>query len=128
MNSPRILFTHAAIFNCSIGFGILFAYQFLFGLIGMAPIPSNPLFLHLFAGIVVIFGIGYYWVSRDLQNNIAVVKMGIIGKLTVFGLVLGHFIAGNVTWHLMAIASMDFVYALLFMSALKKHQGISALT
>ena len=38
----------------------------------------------LFLGLCFVFGIGYFWVSRDISGNHDIVRMGIIGKLLVF--------------------------------------------
>ncbi len=77
-------------------------------------VPPTPVGFQLFFALVLVFGFGYYWVSRNLGKNHAVVGMGIIGKLLVF-LILGyHWLAGGVS-NLSAITGVgDLVFAALF--------------
>lgn len=120
MNFARPLFLYAAFFNWFVGGGILIAYRPLFYMTGITPIPENPLFLYLFSGFLLVFGLGYFWASRDFLHNIPVIKLGIIGKLIVFVLVLDHFLAGNISWPFFMLACVDLVYALLFIHALRR--------
>ncbi len=119
----RPLFLSAAIFNWVVGLGMLLAYRPLFEMIGAAPIPEDPFLVQQFAGLVLIFGLGYFWASRDFARNIPVVKLGMLGKLSVFTLALIHVVLGAVTWQFLALASVDLVYALLFVAALRAHKS-----
>jgi len=54
-------------------------YKFVFPLFGME-LPKYPIFFLLFLGLAFVYGLGYYWVSKDIYQNYAVVKMGILGN------------------------------------------------
>ena len=44
-------------------------------------LPVYPVFLIFTLFFACLFGLGYYWVSEDIDQNHGIVKMGIIGKL-----------------------------------------------
>jgi hypothetical protein len=79
--------------------------------------PDSPLYFHLFLAVVALFGYIYYRVSRDLTQT-SLAEMGAIGKILVFGIVFAYWIAGIASWHLLALGSVDFVYAILFVDFL----------
>ena len=71
-----------------------------------------------------VFGIGYYWVSKDIHQNHAVVKMGIIGKIIVFVGLTADAVAGNISILLVGPGIIDLIFAILFiefLSTAKKH-------
>jgi apolipoprotein N-acyltransferase len=63
--SLKPLFLSAAIFNWAVGLALAFEARLLFDLFRVTPAPSEPLFLQLFSWLVVVFGIGYFWVYRN---------------------------------------------------------------
>ena len=76
------LFFIAALYNWTASVLFFFTYDYFFPIIG-EKVPDSPVFLKQALGLVFAFGLGYYWVSRDLSNT-AIVKMGTFGKLFVF--------------------------------------------
>jgi len=116
--STRTLFLTAAIFNWAVGLALAFKAQLLFDLFRVSPAPTEPLFLQLFAWLVIVFGIGYFWVSRDPAGNVPIIKLGILGKGSVFLAVLACVLMGAVSWQMLILASMDLLYAFLFWRAL----------
>jgi len=117
--ATRIMLLTAAIFNWAVAFALLFNAQLLFNLFRVTPLPTEPLFLHLFAGLVFAFGVGYFWASRDPAGNIPVIKLGILGKIIVVLVVLADILLGHVSWQMMIVASADLLYAILFWRALQ---------
>ena len=90
MNPPatryyRALFIAAAFWNLLAACGVLFALtnRKLRGELGFPGTPDN-IALQLLASCLLLFGLGYYWVSRDLSRNHDLVRLGIIGKPLVF--------------------------------------------
>ena len=59
--SSKTLFLTAAIFNWTVGLVLVFKAQLLFAMFRIVPAPAEPLFLLLFSGLVMVFGIGYFW-------------------------------------------------------------------
>lgn len=121
------LFYSAALFNWAVALTFLIFYQPVFNLIGLTPVPKSPIYLHLFASLVAIFGIAYYWAGKDLNKNINLVKLGIIGKLTVFFLSLTYYLIGLVSWQLPALASVDLLYSILFINALRHNNSFQSI-
>jgi hypothetical protein len=121
--SIRIMFTTAAWFNWVAGLAVAVNVELLFGLFGITPLPTEPLFLQLFAWLVIVFGIGYFWASRDPVANVPVIKLGMIGKLSVVLVSLVCVMTGSISWQFMLLVSVDLLYAILFWRALKAIQG-----
>jgi hypothetical protein len=115
----KTLFLTAAIFNWAVGLVLAFKAELLFELFQITPAPTEPLFLQLFSWLVIVFGIGYFWASKDLAANVSIVKLGLLGKLSVVLVVLACILAGVVSWQMMLLASVDLVYAALFWRALR---------
>jgi len=113
----RNLFLIGAIWNWSATTIFFFAYEPIFSLAGME-VPANPLFLRLFLSLAFVFGIGYYWVSRDIANNHAIVKLGIMGKLSVFVLMTFYWIEGDVKLSLVPTGVVDLIFAILYLEFL----------
>ncbi len=56
------------------------------------PIPPSMLWLQLSLGLIIIFGIGYIIVAKDLSQNHGIVIIGGISKVLFFLLTLGYYI------------------------------------
>ena len=121
--SIRIMFTTAAWFNWVAGGAVAVNAGWLFSLFGITPLPTEPLFHQLFAWLVIVFGIGYFWASRDPEANVPVIKLGMLGKLSVVLVSLACVLTGSVSWQIMLLMSVDLLYAILFWRALKTLQG-----
>ena len=121
--SMRIMFTTAAWFNWLAGLAVAVNAELLFGLFRITPPPTEPVFLQLFAWLVIVFGIGYFWASRDPMANVPVIKLGMIGKLSVVLVSLACVLTGSISWQLMILVSADLLYAILFWRALQSIQG-----
>lgn len=109
-------FIVAAIWNWIATVPFFFAYGPIFAFLGMG-MPIYPGTLQLFLSLAFVFGIGYYWVSRNLMN-LEIVKMGIIAKIFVFLLLLYYAIIGNIHWLLALPGIVDLIFAILFIQYL----------
>jgi hypothetical protein len=114
----RRVFLSTAIFNFTVAGSLLLAPEWLFVELGFRPVPGATIFVHGFALAIGLFGLGYYWVSRD-PTQCALVRLGLLSKLAVFGLMLGHVWAGHASWHPLALGCVDLVYAGLFVVFLR---------
>lgn len=83
---------------------------------------AGLLSLHLGALCVALFGLGYYWVSRDPSANPGIVMLGVVGKPLVFVLCLGHVVAGRVPLAWAAPALGDLVLGLLFLEFMRRRR------
>jgi hypothetical protein len=82
------------------------------------PREADTLSLWLLAACVAVLGLGYYWAGRDPVRNRDIVRMGVIGKLLVFLIALGHALAGRLPWGLAGPAVVDLLFAVLFLRVL----------
>lgn len=118
------LFLLAAIFNCAAGVtGIVFySFQFslFFGDIAVMQDFHTALLFRLFMFAVTLFGLGYYFVSRDLEKNLGIVWIGALGKVGVFAGFSYAFFLDSATVIGLCIASMDLLWAMLFFYFLYK--------
>jgi hypothetical protein len=111
------LFFIGAIWNWVGTVSFAVGYKFLFPLFGMK-LPQYPIFFLLFLGLAFVFGIGYYWVSKDIHQNHAVVKMGIIGKLIVFIGLTADAVAGHISTLMIGPGVVDLIFTILFIEFL----------
>ena len=109
----RSLFLIAAIWAWLVSVPYIFIYKYTFPLVGMK-IPESPVWFIFSCLCVALFGLGYFMVSRNLENNQGIVIMGTIGKLMVFFLFLSSTITGELSPLLMINASADLLFAVLF--------------
>ena len=115
----RWMFLAAATWNALAAAAILFLFtkaklRMQMGLSN----PPDPLTLQLLASCLLLFGSGYYWVSRDLSNNHALVKLGVIGKPIVFIVCFGQAFAGAIPMSLAIPSIVDLLFAALFLGFL----------
>lgn len=119
------MFLIGAIWNWAATLPFAVGYKILFPLFGMA-LPNYLVFFMMFLGLAFAFGIGYFWVSRDIHKNHDIVRMGIIGKLIVFIALLWAWIAGEVPVILLGPGIVDLVFAILYIEFLNRYQKAGA--
>lgn len=116
MRSPNYfkrLFQVGALWNFAAAFELLFLQKYIFEFLGMGPL-AHPMFYQLFCLAVLLFGIGYWLVSRDLARNHDIVRLGVAGKVLVFGFTLYYAAVGSLPWLWVATGFGDLVFAGLF--------------
>jgi hypothetical protein len=110
----------AALFNWMVGTALIVDAAWLMGLFRVTPLPTEPLFVYLFAWLVIVFGIGYYWSARDPVAYAPVIRLGVIGKLGVVAVVLLATLQGHTSWQMNIVSSADLVFAVLFIAVLRR--------
>jgi hypothetical protein len=83
-------------------------------------IPQTMLWYYCFLGAVFIFGLGYYWISKDVSRNRDIIKMGIIGKALVFLMFLIYLFKGEITILLFLAGCVDLIFTILFIRVLMR--------
>lgn len=122
--SIKRLFFSAALFNWLVALALSIDAAWLFALFGVTPPPTEPLFLQLFAWLVFTFGIGYFWVFQNPTAHVSIIKLGILGKISVVLVALACVLTGHISWQMMILASADLVYVVLFAVVLKAVQNL----
>ncbi len=81
-------------------------------------------YYQMFSVVVLLFGVGYYLVGRDLENNHAIISLGVIGKILVFIFMLTYYILGVVDVISLFTGIIDFVFGILFIEFLVNFKKI----
>jgi hypothetical protein len=115
------MFFIGAIWNWSATVPFALGYKILFPLFGMA-LPNYLVFFMMFLGLAFVYGIGYFWVSRDIHKNHDIVRMGIIGKIIVFVAFLWAWMAGEVPLILVGPGIIDLIFAILYIEFLMTYK------
>jgi len=63
------MFLAAAIFNWVVGAALFFVPNLFLAMLSVSPGVHQLLWVQQFAGLVFVFGIGYYWASKDFAEN-----------------------------------------------------------
>jgi hypothetical protein len=110
------IFLVGAIWNLAGGAFILFATNWIFSTSGLT-VPSPPAYYHSWIALFLVFGFGYYLVSRNLYRNRDIALLGAIGKLA-FAAVFTYNLAaypGQVPRFFLGPMVGDVVFAILFL-------------
>ena len=92
---------------------LLFADGSIRELLNQKPV-ANPEYSQLFFGLVIIIGIGYWWVGNDLSSNRDIVKLGIAAQSSVFPVLAYHTAIGNLHPLYLIPGVIDLVYSIVF--------------
>ena len=117
------MFFIGALWNWSVSLSFALGYKILFPLFGME-LPNYLVFFMMFLGLVFVYGIGYFWVSRDINKNHDIVRMGIIGKLIVFVALLWAWVDGEVPVILVGAGIVDLIFTILFIKFLNTYKQL----
>ncbi|UCF47967.1 MAG: hypothetical protein JSU89_12475 [Myxococcales bacterium] len=112
------MFFLAALWNFVAALGGLFRYEaqfrLLFGEEGYTGDFHQALLYRSFAIAVLLFGIGYYLVSRDTSQNRGIVWLGAAGKVMVFVFFTEAILKDKATMIGWGVSFGDLLWALLF--------------
>ena len=117
------LFIIGALWNWAAGIQFFFWYDQVFAHLNMMPL-NYPAIMQLAMSLVFVFGIGYYWVSKDLSKNHDIVKLGIIAKFLVFMIFSYHYLIGNMPLLIALCGVVDLIFAILFLKFLMNMKRI----
>jgi len=113
-SQQRLLFYSAAIFNWSACL-ILYAPLGIASALNLSHAVHNGPFEQVAIMAVAIFGLGYWMVARNPEAHRGIVILGLIGKIAVVAILLGHyFLVGDININLAALSSGDVIYSVLF--------------
>ena len=110
----RILFLIAALYDFILGF-IFFAFlRFFFEDLFKIPYPLYPAFFQAAAAFVFVMGVGFYFVYRNMYQNIDIVKVGIAFKLVYTGLAFYHVSFKGMPWIFSVFGFLDLIFIVFF--------------
>lgn len=119
MSGHRTLFSIAALFNFTVALLLVFGNATIWKLFGLAAPPQETLFVQLFAVFVALFGAAYFWIGVAPEGKRSLIQLSAAGKLTIFVTIVCETLAGNAPAIMIAPASGDLVFALLFLRTLR---------
>ncbi len=114
------MFLSAALVNWIASLLFIFPYPPVYEFLSLTPLPSEMLFTQQFGVLVFTFGIGYYWASQDPIKNLPIIKLGIIGKLLVYSLMVYLVITGQAGWQFLLLVTVDIIYPMLFLGYVRQ--------
>ncbi|MES2262583.1 MAG: hypothetical protein V4724_29005 [Pseudomonadota bacterium] len=116
----RVLFSVAALFNFIAALAFIFFTPQLADVAGMRPIPSDPLFTHFAAVLVLAFAWGYACAALDPVANRPLIRLGILGKSLVVLMGFVEWYLNNTNWVFPTFLLADAVFAALFADYLRR--------
>ena len=117
----KLIFLSAAIVNTLVAALFMALPELMYESMVPGTAPDNAAgVMYLFGTAVFIFGLGYYWVSRDFHKNRQLAKLAVYGKLGVFCVAIAATLLGAISVSGLAGSLIDFVYGILFAWALKQ--------
>ena len=109
----RRIFLVGAIWNL-LGAGLWFLFwRQVFALLDL-PHPNYLAFFQAWLALAFVFGIGYYYVSRNLYENVNIVKLGIYGKTAFAVIFIYHVIFSQFHPVFLSGAIIDLVFVVLY--------------
>ena len=81
-------------------------------------VPPSLIWVQLFLACVFYFGIGYFLVGRDIENNHGIVLIGALAKIVVFIAFVYYFTVGDLPLFLVLLGTGDLIFAILFLEFL----------
>lgn len=113
------LFFVAALFNWAVALGLFFTPGLFLSVFAVTPAPEQTLWIQQFAGLVFIFGVGYYRAAKDLQALAPMIRLAVWGKWGVVLIAMLNVVTGDISWQFLIPASADGIFAVLFAMALR---------
>ncbi|MBD1842241.1 hemerythrin domain-containing protein [Cyanobacteria bacterium FACHB-63] len=107
------MFRVKAVINWIEAIVFLFADSWIRNALNTVPL-MNPEYNQLFYGFVIVIGIGYWWVGRDISQNHDIVRLGIIGQSSVFAILAYHTLLGKLHPFYLLSGVIDLTFAILF--------------
>ena len=122
MSFTRLIFLSAAFVNALVAVLFFALPHKMYENIVAGPAPENAAgVMYLFGTAVAVFGLGYYWVSRDFQKNRPLAELAVYGKIGVFCVAAIATLTGAITLSGLSGTLIDLTYGILFAYALRKN-------
>jgi hypothetical protein len=111
----RLLLLAAALYDGILGLVFLFFGGSVLAQLDV-PAPENPVYIQLAAGLIAIFGLGFYLASRHPLLNVDIVRLGVVFKVFYIVLALLALVQGTLPHPLFLLfAAVDTLFLALFL-------------
>jgi len=118
----KYMFIIGAIWNLGIAIPLLIMSYF----VNLGLSTLGLIYYQGFLNSVILFGIGYYIVGRDINKNHAIVLLAIVGKIQVFTFFLAYFLLGIMTIFEVIAGTIDLIFACLFIEFLINFEKVKS--
>ena len=110
----RRFFVIAALYDGILG-GLFFAFYAPIYRVFNIPFPDNLTYLQMISAFVFVQGLGYWYVSRDLQRNVDLVRIGAIYKAVYILVSIAALVNGQLPHTIFAwFAALDLLFLIGF--------------
>lgn len=114
----RPLFRLAALYDIVLGLVYGLAYRTIYAKFAIA-LPNHDAYVQLPAALILVFGVGFWFVSRAPGRNRDLIRVGVMMKLAFSAIVFGHFLLGSIPTMWVPFAAIDLLFAIAFVMALR---------
>lgn len=122
----RGVFFVAAAYDLVLGAIFLFLYPWAYGVLGIG-LPAEPAYLQMAAAFVLVQGIMYVLVYRNLERNRDLILVGAIYKASYAAISLYHLGVGDLPHVAFAVFGvLDIVFMILFAICLGRLGALGA--
>jgi len=115
------MFLAAAIWNwlLAISFFVLSRIDINYFLTFDLDIPDTMLWFDSFMGMVFVFGLGFYIVSKSMKENHGLILMACFEKFTIFVIPTIWFFLGQASIWVVLFVTVDLIFGFLFIEHLR---------
>ena len=87
-------------------------------------IPPSLVFLQMLFVLVGIFGVGFFIIYMDIENNHGIVQMSVLEKVSFFVVFLIYFIIGDIGILVFLLVIVDLIFGILFIEFLLNFKNL----
>ena len=107
------LFLIAGLYDFILGVLFFLCYVQIYNFFGI-DLPSHPEYIQAPAIFIVILGIMFFYVFKNMYRNADLVKVGALSKIAYSGLTFYHYFLTELHWIFVFFAWCDVVFLILF--------------
>jgi hypothetical protein len=108
------VFGVAAVYDTFLGIIFFIFYKSIYFILNIQ-LPDNPAYLQLSSAFVLVQGISYFFVYKNLKRNIDIVKVGIIYKIIYTAVAFYYWGIGGLPHSIFALFGfLDLIFVVFF--------------
>ena len=112
------LFVIASVYDVVLGLIYGVAFKPIYTRFGVG-LPNHDAYVQLPAALILVFGIGFWFVARAPERNRDVIKLGVLMKAAFCAVVFGHYFLASMPGMWIPFAAIDLLFGIAFLLALR---------
>jgi hypothetical protein len=112
------LFLVAGLYDVVLGTTFFLFYVRLYGYFGIT-LPNHPEYVHAPSLFIVILGVMFFYIYKNMYKNVDMVKIGILSKAAYSGLAFYHYVFTSLPVIFVVFAWFDLAFLILFVMFLR---------